>query len=364
MRTSTTILSAALLFGCSTASPGASIPLLGASAPAAPEAGAGETDAAPPEDGGTAAEAGARPLEAYRVGAPDDRATVSAPGVVLMGGGTDVDAAFAWMIGKSGGGDFLVVRASGTDAYNPYVYTQLGGVRSAETVIVRDRTDVDSAEMLRKVDEAEALFFAGGDQARYVELFEGTMFAQRVRALAARAPIGGTSAGLHVLGGSIFDARVGSVTSAEALTDPFDPKLTFRDGFLLPPTFALADVVTDSHFYERDRMGRSVAFVARGYVATGRAAKGLAVDEATAVLVEPSSAARVVGSGYAYFLRMDAAPVRCAAGQPLAAEGVNVLRIAGGSIDAFSFATFTGTGLGYTLAANAGALTSSRGRVY
>ncbi|NOU30303.1 MAG: hypothetical protein HOO96_20565, partial [Polyangiaceae bacterium] len=68
--------------------------------------------------------------------------------------------------------------------------------------------------------------------------------------------------------------------------------------------------------------------------------------------------------GYASFLRLDAAPVRCAAGQPLVAERVEVLRIAGGSTDAFSFATFTGTGLGYTLAANAGALTSSRGRVY
>jgi hypothetical protein len=36
-----------------------------------------------------------------------------------MGGGTDVDAAFQWMCQRSGGGDFLVIRATGTDAYNP-----------------------------------------------------------------------------------------------------------------------------------------------------------------------------------------------------------------------------------------------------
>ncbi len=364
MRSFAVVAIGALILGCSTTSPAPSSSPQDASPGAAPEAGSPETDAGAQTDTGVEGDGGARPLEAYRVGALDDRATVSSPGVMLMGGGTDVDAAFAWMIGKSGGGDFLVVRASGTDAYNPYLYTQLGGARSAETVIVRDSADVDSPELLRKVDQAEALFFAGGDQSRYVALFEGTVFAQHVRALAARAPIGGTSAGLHVLGGRIFDARVGSVTSAEALTDPFDPKLTFRDGFLLPPTSSLADVVTDSHFYERDRMGRSVAFLARGYVSTGRSAKAVAVDETTAVLIEPSSSARVVGSGYAYFLRLGAAPVRCAAGEPLVAEGVDVLRIAGGSTDSFSFASFTGTGLSYTLGANAGALTSSRGRVY
>ena len=36
----------------------------------------------------------------------------TAAGLMLMGGGTDVDAAFQWMIGKAGGGDFVVIRAS------------------------------------------------------------------------------------------------------------------------------------------------------------------------------------------------------------------------------------------------------------
>ena len=38
-------------------------------------------------------------------------------GVVLMGGGKDVPEAFAWMLERSGGGDFLVLRAAGTPAY-------------------------------------------------------------------------------------------------------------------------------------------------------------------------------------------------------------------------------------------------------
>ena len=50
-----------------------------------------------------------------------DLVRATAPGVVLMGGSTDVDAAFQWMCGLGGNGDFLIIRATGTDAYNPYI---------------------------------------------------------------------------------------------------------------------------------------------------------------------------------------------------------------------------------------------------
>ena len=38
----------------------------------------------------------------YRVGNPNDITTSTTPGTVLMGGGTDVDAAFQWMCQRSG----------------------------------------------------------------------------------------------------------------------------------------------------------------------------------------------------------------------------------------------------------------------
>lgn len=51
----------------------------------------------------------------FRVGNANDIMTTTTPGTVLMGGGTDADAAFQWMCQRSGGGDFLVIRATGTD---------------------------------------------------------------------------------------------------------------------------------------------------------------------------------------------------------------------------------------------------------
>lgn len=60
--------------------------------------------------------------EYYVVGNAGDVTTATTAGLLLMGGGPDVDEAFEWMSKKSGGGDFVVIRASGTDAYNPYIY--------------------------------------------------------------------------------------------------------------------------------------------------------------------------------------------------------------------------------------------------
>ncbi|CAF4186842.1 unnamed protein product, partial [Adineta steineri] len=56
-----------------------------------------------------------------------NRTTVG--GTALVGGGKDVDEVFQWMIKKAGGGDFVVIRASGTDAYNSYIYS-LGPINS------------------------------------------------------------------------------------------------------------------------------------------------------------------------------------------------------------------------------------------
>jgi hypothetical protein len=74
----------------------------------------------------------------YVTGNPADAASSQpprSPSTLLMGGGTDVDAAFRWMIDKSGGGDFVVIRATGADGYNQYIY-EMGGVDSVESLVI------------------------------------------------------------------------------------------------------------------------------------------------------------------------------------------------------------------------------------
>src|SRR5512139_1738594 len=115
-----------------------------------------------------ASAAGSNPkYEYYVTGNPENVVTKTSGGLLLMGGSTDVDDGFLWMIDKSGGGDFVVLRATGTDAYDPWIYNDLGGVDSAATIIIQNRAAASDPFVLDQIRNAEALFIAGGDQANY-----------------------------------------------------------------------------------------------------------------------------------------------------------------------------------------------------
>ncbi|MGH9797427.1 MAG: cyanophycinase, partial [Candidatus Polarisedimenticolia bacterium] len=241
-----------------------------------------------------AAGTGDTPAAARRflLGDPADASPPTRPGFVLMGGGSDLDDAFRFMIERSGGGDFVVLRARGGDDYNLYI-RDLGTVNSVETLIIRNRRQASDAAVAETIGNAEALFIAGGDQSRYVRFWKGTPVEEAIHRVAARgAPIGGTSAGLAILGEFSFAALVDTVTSPQALADPYDRRVTLERDFLSFP--GLAGLLTDSHFVERDRLGRSLVFLARlmqdGWSAAPRE---IAVDRATALLIDAGGAARL-----------------------------------------------------------------------
>jgi len=268
----------------------------------------------------------------------------------------------------AGGGDFVVLRASGTDAYNPYIY-ELCGCDSVETIIFKNRQAAFDPVVINRVRNAEAVWLAGGDQSDYVTYWKGTPIEAELNALAARAPIGGTSAGTAVLGEFVYSAlSASSLTSAEGLADPFHRDLTLTRDFLAVPK--LENVITDQHLEERDRMGRTVAFLARlvhdGWTATGRA---IAIDRETALLVDPEVRdAQVISTKnhntpFVYFLTTPGSPEVCAPKTPLTYRNISVYRVGPGG--AFDLDAWAGTGgLAYTLSAESGVLISSRGEIY
>jgi cyanophycinase len=313
---------------------------------------------------GTATVSAATGYEYYVVGNSGNVAKSTVPGLMLMGGGTDVDSAFQWMINKSGGGDFVVIRASGTDAYNPYIYG-LGALDSVETLIIKTRTAASNSFVVDKIRNAEALFIAGGDQADYVDFWKGTPVEDAIHALAARnVPIGGTSAGLAIMGEFLFAAQNGTVYSNEALSDPYNRYMSLDRDFLVLPN--MDNIITDSHFVARDRMGRLVGFLAR-IVQDGWSpeAKGIGIDERTALVVEANGATTRHGSGSAYFLRTPGRPEVCASRTPLTYRNISVYRVAGTAT--FNLATWSGSGgTAYSISAESGVLTSTQagGSVY
>ena len=106
----------------------------------------------------------------YRTGSDDDAGVEPAgPALVLMGGGPDVDEAFQWWNAYINGGDVVVLRTSGSDGYNDYLYHQIGAVNSVETLVVDRRSLADDPYVAYRLQRAEAIFMAGGDQATYLE---------------------------------------------------------------------------------------------------------------------------------------------------------------------------------------------------
>lgn len=300
----------------------------------------------------------------YVIGNSNDVVRSTSPGLMLMGGGPDVDDAFRWMISKSGGGDFVVIRCTGADGYNPYIYN-LGTVDSVETLVIKSRLDASKSFVVDKIKKAEALFIAGGDQYDYVSYWKGTPVEDAIHYLRDRGvPIGGTSAGLAILGEFLFSAKNGTVYSSEALADPYNRYMTLDRDFLILPY--MEKVITDSHFVTRDRMGRLLAFMARiikdGWSST---VKGIGVDEETAVCVDGNGVGIIKGKGYAYFLIASKVPEVCQPKTPLTFLNIPVYKIT--VTGSFNLSTWTGNGgISYTISAENGVLSSTQsgGKIY
>jgi cyanophycinase len=225
-----------------------------------------------------------------------------------------------WMINKSGGGDFVVIRVTGTDAYNKYIY-ELGPVDSVETLLITSRTLANDPQVEAIIRGAEAVFIAGGDQANYVNYWKDTKVEDALNYLrnVKQVPIGGTSAGCAILGATYFSALEGTVTSREALDDPYNRYVTLGYNDFLDQPY-LSNVITDTHFNNPDRRGRLVTFLARMNQDSEVVGRGIGIDESTAVCIESDGIGKVFGSGIAFFLSQNGPankPEVCASGSRL-----------------------------------------------
>lgn len=300
----------------------------------------------------------------FRVGNSQNSNAAPLPGTALMGGGKDLDEAFRWLCHKGNGGDFLILRASGGDDYNPYV-NGLCQVNSVATLIIPDRQTARDPAVATTIRSAAVVFLSGGDQARYIRDWKGTPVQDALNAhIAAGKPIGGTSAGLAILGefayGALNDRPDDSdLTSKAVLANPYVERVTLVRGFISLPN--LKKLLADSHFAKRDRMGRSLGFLARvmrdGWSGSPRE---LAIDESSAFLLEPDGRGTVVGNGMgAYFIRPTQKPTMCQRGEPLSFGKISVYKVPAGGY--FDLTSWTGEGgTAYVLTVRNGKLDSTQ----
>lgn len=254
-----------------------------------------------------------------------------APGLLLVGGGEWPRDAFRWMIERAGHGHIVVLSASGADEEQEEFYRAIGGIVSAQTFVFSDRKGASHSELLAAVAKADGLFIAGGDQSKYVRFWKGTPLSAAIdRHVRQGKPLGGTSAGLAVLGSWVYGAMDGgSLVSETALRDPFGPEVTLVGDFLHLPY--LDRVITDSHFGARGRLGRLITWVAR-LQASRPGIVGLGMDENTALCIDGQGRARVfTDTGGAAWLVRTTSAGRVEPGQPLDIADVRVTGVGAAS---------------------------------
>ncbi len=126
--------------------------------------------------------------------------------------------------------------------------------------------------------------------------------------------VGGTSAGLAILGQFVYSSLYSSAVSADCLANPYTSEISLAYNFLTIPF--LDTVLTDTHFVTRDRMGRMLTFLARVLADNHLSpdpmhawVRGVGIDEQTYLLLNVSTGmARIGGKGTGYVCTPTVAP--------------------------------------------------------
>jgi cyanophycinase len=138
---------------------------------------------------------------------------------------------------------------------------------------------IKRAEFIKELNAATAVFFAGGDQNRIMDVLKDEELLKLIRDKYSKGiPFGGTSAGTAVLSDPM-------ITGDADLKVLDGTKVVTRKGLGFVP-----NVIFDQHFLVRQRQNRLFGLIMRYPKMSG-----VGIDEDTAVLIEDNRRMRVVG---------------------------------------------------------------------
>jgi L-asparaginase / beta-aspartyl-peptidase len=211
------------------------------------------------------------------------------PGLLLMGGAGGNDEAFRWLAERSGSGRLLILASRG-GPWRAERLMQLGaGFAAITTAVTHERSASSDPGLVDLVSRCDAVLMSGGAQSVYLERWRNSPLQAALQQHVDRGkPLAGLSAGLAMMGEWCFTAEYGSRSSRQVLADPFSPSIALEPGLLrLAP---LAGMLTDSHFSERQRLGRLAGFLVRLHCDGHARAIGLGIDERTSLALSDGEA--------------------------------------------------------------------------
>lgn len=213
--------------------------------------------------------------------------------LLLIGGGLDNDNAPVYRrfleLASRHGEPRIVVATAATGPQDDEATDKTEALRTWRRNVVVEvvRRETPTAETVAAIDAATAMFFTGGDQKRITDRYragdqDSPEWLAMQRLLARGGVIAGASAGDAMMGEFMFltggSARALGVAPAQQADGEVTPALGPQLG---PGMKFLPWALTDSHFFERDRVGRLVA----GLEASGTRL-GIGVGEDAAVEID------------------------------------------------------------------------------
>jgi cyanophycinase len=154
------------------------------------------------------------------------------------------------------------------------------GIRHVDVVDVSQREDSFAVDSIKKVENADALFFTGGDQLNITSLLGGTPLHNLVHARYKEGiMIAGTSAGAAMMSSSM-------IISGHSDSPPKVSGVTIAPGMEM-----IDGTIIDTHFSQRGRHGRLLTAVAHYPQVLG-----LGIDEKTAMVFR-NGEFKVIGEG-------------------------------------------------------------------
>lgn len=218
--------------------------------------------------------------------------------IVLVGGGSEdenswSDEPYAWAVNQSQNKKVAVISYTDEDNWIPNYFKSLGATDAVNIKFV-SRAVADQQIMYDSLMQYDVFFFKGGDQSFYYEFFNDTKTEQAIiDKFNSGGVMSGTSAGMAILSGVIFSAQNGGLYPDDVLQNFKDSDITLRNDFLP----FLPGFIVDTHFTERGRGARLMAFMANWFIITGEMLTGIGVDDRTALCIDENNVAQVYGTG-------------------------------------------------------------------
>ena len=238
--------------------------------------------------------------------------------VMMVGGGGEnynawSDVPYGWFVEKAGCGKIINIDVDESSDWYPSYFVSLGANITSHNLQIATEADANSFTIYQELLSANGIFIEGGDQWDYVSTWKNTYVQAAIQTVFENGgAIGGTSAGLAVLGEVVFDGENGSLTSDQAAYNPYHYRVSMTDDFL----DILPGVFTDSHFNERGRLGRLAIMLARRIQDNDDDLLGIGVEYKTALCVDENMIGTVHGEMVTIIHQSDSSEIQCIVNEP------------------------------------------------